>query len=62
MSVTSTTLAGVNVWRFSGAVTDAEVKTAWASINKSILFFKFFIYGVCSNTNRNRSKLYTYKW
>jgi hypothetical protein len=32
MPVTSTTLAGVNVWRFSGAVTDAEVKTAWASL------------------------------
>ncbi len=32
MSVTSTTLAGVNVWRFSGAVTDAEIKTAWAAL------------------------------
>jgi hypothetical protein len=32
MAVTSTTLAGVNVWRFSGAVTDAEIKTAWASL------------------------------
>lgn len=32
MAVTSTTLAGVNVWRFSGAVTDTEIKTAWASL------------------------------
>ena len=32
MSVTSTTLAGVNVWRFSGAVTDTEIKTAWSSL------------------------------
>jgi len=32
MSVTSTTLAGVNVWQFSGAVTDAEIKTAWAAL------------------------------
>lgn len=30
MSVTSTTLAGINVFQFSGAVTDAEIKTAWA--------------------------------
>ena len=32
MAVTSTTLAGVNVWQFSGAVTDAEIKTAWAAL------------------------------
>jgi len=32
MAVTSTTLSGVNVWRFSGAVTDAEIKTAWAGL------------------------------
>jgi len=32
MAVTSTTLAGVNVFQFSGAVTDAEIKTAWASL------------------------------
>ncbi len=32
MSVTSTTLAGVNVWQLSGAVTDAELKTAWAGL------------------------------
>ncbi|KAI9549894.1 hypothetical protein GHT06_005782 [Daphnia sinensis] len=31
MAVTSTTLAGVNVFRFSGAVTDAEIKAAWAN-------------------------------
>ena len=32
MAVTSTTLAGVNVWQFSGSVTDTEIKTAWASL------------------------------
>lgn len=32
MPVTSTTLAGVNVWRLSGAVTDAELKTAWSAL------------------------------
>jgi len=32
MAVTSTTLAGTNVWRFSGSVTDTEIKTAWASL------------------------------
>ncbi len=32
MAVTSTTLAGVNVWKFSGAVTDAELKAAWAAL------------------------------
>lgn len=32
MSVVSTTLAGTNVWRFSGSVTDTEIKTAWASL------------------------------
>lgn len=32
MPVTSTTLAGVNVWRFAGAVTDAEIKTAWSAL------------------------------
>jgi hypothetical protein len=32
MAVTSTTLAGTNVWRLSGAVTDAELKTAWAGL------------------------------
>jgi hypothetical protein len=32
MPVTSTTLAGTNVWQFSGAVTDAEIKTAWAGL------------------------------
>lgn len=30
MSVTSTTLAGINVFQFSGVVTDDEIKTAWA--------------------------------
>lgn len=32
MPVTSTTLAGVNVWQLSGAVTDAELKTAWSAL------------------------------
>ena len=32
MAVTSTTLAGINVWRFSGAVTDVEIQTAWGSL------------------------------
>jgi hypothetical protein len=32
MPVTSTTLAGINVWRFSGSVTDAEIKTAWSGL------------------------------
>lgn len=30
MPVTTSTLAGINVFRFSGAVNDAEIKTAWA--------------------------------
>ena len=32
MAVTSSTLSGVNVWQFSGAVTDAEIKAAWAAL------------------------------
>jgi hypothetical protein len=32
MPVVSTTLAGVNVWQFSGAITDAEIKAAWAGL------------------------------
>lgn len=32
MSVTSTTHGGLNVWQFSGAVTDAEIKTAWSAL------------------------------
>jgi hypothetical protein len=32
MPVTSTTLAGVNVWQLSGNVTDTELKTAWAGL------------------------------
>lgn len=32
MAVTSSTLATVPVWQFSGSVTDAEIKTAWASL------------------------------
>lgn len=32
MPVTSSTVGGVNCWQFSGAVTDAELKTAWAAL------------------------------
>lgn len=32
MAVTSSTVGGVNCWQFSGAVTDAEVKVAWAAL------------------------------
>jgi hypothetical protein len=32
MPVASSTIGGVNTWTFSGAVTDAEIKTAWASL------------------------------
>ena len=32
MAVTSSTIGGVNTWTFSGAVTDAELKTAWAAL------------------------------
>ena len=32
MAVTSTVLSGVNVFQFSGAVTDAEINTAWAAL------------------------------
>lgn len=32
MPVTSSTIGGVNTWTFSGAVTDAELKTAWAAL------------------------------
>jgi hypothetical protein len=32
MAVTSTTLSGVNVFQFSGVVTDAEINTAWAAL------------------------------
>jgi hypothetical protein len=32
MAVTSTTLAGVNVWRLSGNVTDAELISAWSAL------------------------------
>lgn len=32
MAVTSSTLAAVPVWQFSGAVTDAEIKTAWSAL------------------------------
>jgi hypothetical protein len=32
MAVTSTTVGGVNCWQFSGAVTQAEITTAWAGL------------------------------
>lgn len=32
MAVTSATIVSVPVWQFSGAVTDAEIKTAWAAL------------------------------
>jgi hypothetical protein len=32
MAVISTTLSGVNVFQFSGAVTDAEINTAWSAL------------------------------
>jgi hypothetical protein len=32
MSVTSTTIGGVNCWQFSGAVTQAEITTAWSAL------------------------------
>jgi hypothetical protein len=32
MPVASSTIGGVNTWTFSGAVTDAEIKAAWAGL------------------------------
>jgi hypothetical protein len=32
MAVTSTTVGGINCWQFSGAVTQAEITTAWAGL------------------------------
>jgi hypothetical protein len=32
MPVTSSTIGGVNTWTFSGAVTDAQINTAWAAL------------------------------
>jgi hypothetical protein len=32
MAVTSSTVAGINTWTVSGAVTDADFKTAWAGL------------------------------
>lgn len=54
MAVTSTTLAGVNVWQLSGAVTDAELKTAWASLivnNRYLLARALYIDSTCSLAN-----------
>jgi hypothetical protein len=54
MAVTSTTLAGVNVWQLSGNVTDAELKTAWAGIitgNRYLLNRTIYIDSTCSLVN-----------
>lgn len=54
MPVTSTTLAGVNVWQLSGNVTDAELKTAWAGIitnNRYLLNRTLYIDDTCSLNN-----------
>jgi hypothetical protein len=54
MPVTSTTLAGVNVWQLSGSVTDAELKTAWAGIitnNRYLLNRTIYIDSTCSLVN-----------
>ena len=54
MPVTSTTLAGVNVWRLSGNVTDAELKTAWAGIitnNRYLLARAIYVDDTCSLNN-----------
>lgn len=54
MPVTSTTLAGVNVWQLSGAVTDAELKTAWAGLitnNRYLLGRTLYIDSTCSLVN-----------
>jgi hypothetical protein len=32
MAVTSSTVGGVNTWTFSGAVTDAQIQTAWSAL------------------------------
>lgn len=54
MPVTSTTLAGTNVWQLSGAVTDAELKTAWAGLitnNRYLLGRTLYIDNTCSLVN-----------
>lgn len=54
MPVTSTTLAGVNVWQLSGNVTDAELKTAWAGLivnNRYLLARTIYIDSTCSLVN-----------
>ena len=54
MSVTSTTLAGTNVWRLSGSVTDAELKTAWSGLitnNRYLLGRTLYIDDTCSLVN-----------
>lgn len=45
MAVTSTTLSGVNVWQFSGVVTDAEIRNAWsATISNGVYIINRAIY------------------
>lgn len=54
MAVTSTTLAGVNVWQLSGAVTDAELKTAWSGLitnNRYVLGRTLYVDSTCSLVN-----------
>lgn len=54
MPVASTTLAGVNVWRLSGNVTDAELRTAWAGLivnNRYLLARTLYIDDTCSLVN-----------
>lgn len=54
MAVTSTTLAGVNVWQLSGNVTDAELKTAWSGLvtnNRYVLGRTLYIDSTCSLAN-----------
>lgn len=54
MPVTSTTLSGTNVWRLSGNVNDAELKTAWAGLitnNRYLLGRTLYIDDTCSLNN-----------
>lgn len=54
MPVTSTTLAGVNVWQLSGSVTDTELRTAWAGLitnNRYLLARAIYIDSTCSLVN-----------
>jgi hypothetical protein len=51
MPVTSTTLAGVNVWQLSGTVTDTELRTAWAGLitnNRYLLGRTLYVDDTCN--------------